>query len=435
MRLFFILVMCNLSSIAQNYTSYLTGNNTDILTTPNGGICLMGGATENDNAMTWFLQQANGGDVLVLRASGSDGYNSYFYSDLGVNVNSVETIVFNSALASTETYIHEKIQQAEAIWIAGGDQWDYVSFWRNTAIEDEINSAISDRNVVIGGTSAGMAILGDYYFSAENGTVTSSTALANPYDSNITIDSEEFISHTLLDDVITDTHYDNPDRKGRHLVFLSRIITDYMVSPKGIACDEYTAVCIDSAGIASVFGDYPNYDDNAYFIQTNCEVQNNIPENCSENTPLNWDLENQAIKVYKVKGTSLGSNTFNLTTWNSGTGGEWENWYVEDGVLNQISSTLPECTALSVDNYNNEQSVMIYPNPANDLVTIASNNKGSIPDQIEIYNVQGQQEYKFSNCNSPIFSIATSSFANGLYFIVLKSKSSEKQIIKLIVAH
>jgi hypothetical protein len=101
---------CLLSG-AQNYTSYLTGSATDVVTQPDGGVCLMGGATEDDNAMTWFLEQANGGDILVLRASGSDGYNDYFYTDLGVTVNSVETIVFNDATASSETYIHQKLNK------------------------------------------------------------------------------------------------------------------------------------------------------------------------------------------------------------------------------------------------------------------------------------------------------------------------------------
>lgn len=40
-------------------------------------------ASECDEAMKWFLNLANGGNVLVLRASGSDGYNNYFYSELG----------------------------------------------------------------------------------------------------------------------------------------------------------------------------------------------------------------------------------------------------------------------------------------------------------------------------------------------------------------
>ena len=41
-------------------TSYFTGNTNDTITLPLGGICLMGGATEDDNAMKWFLEQANG---------------------------------------------------------------------------------------------------------------------------------------------------------------------------------------------------------------------------------------------------------------------------------------------------------------------------------------------------------------------------------------
>lgn len=79
----------------------------------------MGGATEDDNAMKWFLQRANGGDVLVLRTTGSNGYNSYLYSSLGINVNSVETIVCNNASASNDAYVLQKINQAEAIWFAG----------------------------------------------------------------------------------------------------------------------------------------------------------------------------------------------------------------------------------------------------------------------------------------------------------------------------
>ena len=45
-------------------------------------------------------------------------------------MNSVETIVFHNASAANESYIHERIEKAEAIWIAGGNQWNYVSFWR-----------------------------------------------------------------------------------------------------------------------------------------------------------------------------------------------------------------------------------------------------------------------------------------------------------------
>ena len=99
--------------------------------------------------MKWFLQRCNGGDVLVLRASGSNGYNAYMYSQLGVDINSVETIVCNSPDASFDPYVHQQINQAEGIWFAGGDQWDYVSYGRNTPVDSLINLAITERNIVI----------------------------------------------------------------------------------------------------------------------------------------------------------------------------------------------------------------------------------------------------------------------------------------------
>ena len=336
------------TSYSQSYTSYFTGNTNDTITSPLGGICLMGGATEDDNAMKWFLEQANGGDVLILRTSGSDGYNQYLYSQLGISVNSVESIVFNNASASNQNYIHSKILQAEAIWFAGGNQWNYISYWRDTPIDSLIRHVLSTRNIVIGGTSAGMAILGEYYFSAENGTVTSSTALNNPYNSLVTIDYAKFLEINILKDIITDTHYDDPDRKGRHIVFMSRMLTDYNSEAKGIACDEYTAVCIDTNGMAHVYGGFPTYDDNAYFLQINCEISVNNPENITSNTPLTWDHSGQAIKVYKIKGTSTGLNSFDLNTWEDGTGGIWENWFVLNGQLSESISSPINCNSTGI---------------------------------------------------------------------------------------
>jgi len=56
---------------------------------------------------------------------------------------------------------------------------------------------------------------------------------------------------------ITDTHYDDLDYKGRHMVFLIRMAQGTGIMAKGIACDEYTAVCVDENGLAHVFGGHP----------------------------------------------------------------------------------------------------------------------------------------------------------------------------------
>lgn len=328
----------------------------------------MGGASEHDNAMRWFLQQANGGDVLVLRTTGSDGYNDYLQNQLGVSVNSVETIVCHSPACALETYIHDKISKAEAIWFAGGDQWEYISYWRNTPVDSLINRGIHERKMAIGGTSAGMAIQGGAYFSAQNGTITSQAALMNPFDLAMTISTEPFIMNDQLSNVITDTHYDNPDRKGRHVTFMARNYVDNALPTRGIACEEYTAVCIDTNGFCKIYGDYPNYDEDVYFIQPNCELTDNTPETFTTATPLTWNRSGKALKVYHAKGTQNGTQTFNLSNWKEGSGGVWEHWYVVNGQLYMGSGTAPGCSLDMTE--NGLDSWLDLPNPMSGIVDL-----------------------------------------------------------------
>lgn len=339
-----LLALLPFQAPGQTYTSYFTGDTADTVTAPQGGLCLMGGATESDPAMVWFLQRAAGGDVLVLRASGSDGYNDYFYTDLGVGLNSVETIVFHNAAASNDPYVHQRIQQAEAIWFAGGDQWNYVSYWQGTPVDSLVRVAIAQRNIAIGGTSAGMAILAGYRFTAQFGTVTSQAALNNPYAVNVTLDGSPFMGVPGLDDVVTDTHFDNPDRRGRLLTFIARSYTDRGAPVLGIACEEYVAVCIGDDGIAHVYGEHPAYDDFAWFVQANCDVLL-PPETCSAGAPLTWNHGGAAVKACKVPGTTTGSNTFDLNDRRSTTGGTWEDWSVQSASFTAVPGAAPDCSS------------------------------------------------------------------------------------------
>jgi cyanophycinase-like exopeptidase len=418
--LLIVAIVISVGLRAQNYTSYFTGSEVDIVTNPIGGTCLMGGATESDDAMKWFLERCDGGDVLVLRASGSDGYNDYFFSELGIQVNSVETIVCNSPFAETEEYIQDKVSKAEAIWFAGGDQWNYVSYWRNGPLETLINQAISERNIVIGGTSAGMAILGGYYFNAVNGTTTSATALANPFANTVTPDAEPFLNVPLLFDVITDTHFDSPDRRGRMVAFLARIYTDENVYAKGIACDEYTAVCVDENGLAKVYGGYPAEDDIAYFIQVNCANDPMAPETCVAGQSLNWNLNGEALKVYRVKGTTTGSYSFDLSDWQTGNGGEWLHWSVQDGVFIETPGTAIECSNVGIEETSlSDFSISIFPNP-NDSGVLHINSNQAI-DFLEIRNAVGQIVYVMNKENTAEFKNLELKLASGIYTLSVDS--------------
>ncbi len=427
--LFVVFLFVSTFSFAQSYTSYFTGNPTDVATTPIGGTVLMGGAAESDEAMQWFLERADGGDILVLRASGSDGYNDYLFSELGITVNSVESIVFHNASAASEAYIHDKISKAEAIWFAGGNQWNYVNYWRDTAIQTLINEAVNDRGVVIGGTSAGMAIMGGHYFTAELGTIASNQALNNPYHFRATVSSEPFLDIDYLDDIITDTHYDDPDRRGRQTSFLARIMTDTGIAARGIACDEYTAVCIDTEGIARVYGDYPSSDDNAYFIMSNCELDDRTPEVCIPDTPLQWNREEAALKVYRIKGTIDGTHTFDLNDWTTGSGGDWETWWVQDATLITASSGPVVCNPLSTNTPSLNVELSVYPNPTKNWVTLDA---AKLITLVELYDIHGRKQTITLDNSGVNLRLSTSHLTHGMYLLKIQIENNVIVTKKLV---
>ncbi|MBC3792333.1 Type 1 glutamine amidotransferase-like domain-containing protein [Spirosoma utsteinense] len=292
-------------------------------TQPIGGVVLAGGSTDVAGAMRWLLRRANGGDVVIIRASGSDGYNAYLYSQLGERVNSVETLLVNTRELASHPDIVRKVRQAEAIFFAGGDQANYINFYQKTPLIDAVNDRIRD-GVVLGGTSAGCAILGQLYFSAKEGSVTSEEALADPFDKRVTIGSRDFLMHPLLANILTDQHYTARNRQGRHLVFLARARADWNVGARGIGVDEKTAVCVSPDGTALVFGQ-----GNAYFL-TPASAK---PERLQTGQPLTWHGTGQAVHITVVPGSATGAAGFNVETFRGVDSLKTEYWSVENGVF------------------------------------------------------------------------------------------------------
>ena len=413
-----------LAAFAQGYNSYFTGNTTNITTNPEFGICMMGGATEHDNAMIWLLEKANGGDVVVLRSSGSNGYNDYLYSELGVPVNSVETLVITSVEGATNPYVLDKVANAEMIWFAGGDQWNYVSYFKNNALEDLINNHVNVKHAPIGGTSAGMAILGGSYFSAQNGSISSAQALSDPFHPNMSVYLDDFLQLPFLSNVITDTHYDNPDRRGRHMTFLARL-SQIFIKVYGIACNEYVAVCVGEDGLAHVYGDYPNYQEFAYFIHNNCA--NYAPVDMLQpGVPLTWDFEGAAIKAYKIPGTMNGTHYFDLKDWEFGahSGGSWEDWSVDNGTFLAVAGELQSCV-LSSDEFAAEE-IKLYPMPFTDRFSISGIN----PIKVNIHDMQGRKVYEKAVATGE--EINASGFSSGMYLVVIEGqgKTITRKIVK-----
>jgi cyanophycinase len=281
------------------YDDYLSGHPGDVTTRTRGGLQLEGGGADIDEAFRWLIDHAGGGDVVILRASGEDGYNG-FISSLGP-VDSVESIVFHSRDAAFDPEVITSIEHAEAVFIAGGDQANYVRYWKDTPVQAALN-ALARRGVPIGGTSAGLAILGQFSFSAMLDTVTSEEALANPYGDKVTIE-RAFLKLPHLEGLITDSHFVPRDRMGRLLVFLARTVQEgWAPKAKAIAVNEEAAVLVEADGSAVVVGKGP-----VYFLQTTAR-----PHVCRPGKPLSI----AGIGAYRVPA----GGTFNLKTW-TGRGG------------------------------------------------------------------------------------------------------------------
>jgi len=323
---FSVLFLFPLLSHAAPYKYKRIGQKADAQTSPIAGTAMMGGGTDLDEAFRWLCEKAKGGDFLILRVRGSNDYNRYVNGLC--KLNSVATLVIPDRKAAQTPAVADIVRQAEAVFIAGGDQSRYVNFWKGTLVEDAINTHIAEGKP-IGGTSAGLAVQGEFVYGAlgdkpKDNDLASSDVLPNPYFNRVTL-VRDFLKISQLRNTITDSHFAKRDRMGRSLGFLARIMRDgWSKDPREVAIDEKSAVLVEADGSAVVVGSGKG----AYFLRPT-----QPPEICREATPLTF----LGIDVYKAP---TGSR-FDLGTW-KGEGGSGYSLSVERGVVHstQVNSSI-----------------------------------------------------------------------------------------------
>jgi VCBS repeat-containing protein len=185
------------------------GDPADAVTTPKGGVGLVGGGDVPDATLNFLINQANGGDFVILTYSywtaidpdaenGATALENRIWKLAGgqpgsnkpaPRLDSVQTIAIRNWWDGNNPAFVAAVSHAEAIFITGGDQSNYVRYWPGFAcgcpnVRGAVNWALSN-NAAIGGTSAGMAVLGQVAYSAINpppggGNLYSKDALAHP---------------------------------------------------------------------------------------------------------------------------------------------------------------------------------------------------------------------------------------------------------------
>jgi cyanophycinase len=208
-------------------------------------------------------------------------------------VNSVETLLVRTREQAEQA--SSTVRRAEGVFIAGGDQSDYVRAWNGTALEDALEE-VAQRGP-IGGTSAGLAVLGEVVYTANNGSVYPREALRDPFNRYMTFE-RHFLDLPGMDGVVTETHFRQRNRMGRFLAFLARMRHGRWVQhPRGIAVDEGTALLVDDGLRARVAGDGAVY----------LAEPTKAPRRCERGKPLVM----RGIRVWRAQT----GDEFSLTSW------------------------------------------------------------------------------------------------------------------------
>jgi len=258
----------------------------------------MGGGAKQDAAFLWLCERTNGGDFLVLSARDDDAYMKRVNTEIKAicPLNSAGTLSFSDREDSRDPKLIEIIEHAETIYLAGGDQSDYVRFWQDTPVQEALNHHIA-ANKPLGGLSAGLAIMGEFSFDSMIDTIHSPEALANPYGNKVTL-ARDFLEIPLLAGTITDTHFSKRDRLGRLLVFMARILQDgWAKQIRAIAVDENAALLVETDGSARAVGE-----GHIYFLEATQK-----PGLCAYRQPLTF----AGIQVQRVASGKL----FNIKSW------------------------------------------------------------------------------------------------------------------------
>jgi len=221
------------------------------------GLILMGGGGYVDAAYRALAERAGLGHIVVLRATNDhsfdpdDGKLGPLFGAWGP-VASCQTFTFHSRAAAFDARVITALRQADGVFLAGGDQANYVRYWKGTPVQGALDD-LARRERPIGGNSAGLAILGHYsYIDFDGVSLESKVAIADPLGPAVTLE-DDLLHLKGLENAVTDTHFSARSRLGRLIVFVARLNRGPPARRSyGIGVDERTAVLIEADGTGHI---------------------------------------------------------------------------------------------------------------------------------------------------------------------------------------
>jgi cyanophycinase len=218
-----------------------------------GYICAVGGGGENyndwsDAPYSWIVEKSDSGKILILSYADATEWIPNYLKFFGAK--EASNIKIDSHTLADEQSTYDELITAKAIFLKGGDQYEYIRLWKGTKTEEAIKY-VYEHGGVIAGTSAGEAVLGGVDFSAKYGSVYSDEALLNPENVQISLE-DNFLN--LVSGVLFDSHFVERGRFGRLIAMLYNYKMGNSIDLLGIGVDDRTAFCISPDGVGEVMG-------------------------------------------------------------------------------------------------------------------------------------------------------------------------------------
>lgn len=310
--------------------------------TLSGKIMIVGGGSESnggwsDEPYSWAVSLAENGRVAIIGASSdpSSWLPNYFMNTCGADFAKNFIITSSSVADLQETY--DSLITYDMIFFRGGDQYDYYSDYKNTKTQDAVIEVFNSGGV-ISGTSAGLHILSEVVFTAQNGTVYPEEAIENPYNQYMTLEND-FLS--LVPGMVFDSHVAERARFARTIGFVGRWEIDH--GPiSGIAVDDKTAFCIGTDMIGSCFGTgavgiYRGGENNNFRVSGEKLLADHLEvTQLVHNTSIN--LNDFSVSGFIGTTTTDAGETYDVNIYLSGSNELNKNTQMLDELLNQNAS-------------------------------------------------------------------------------------------------
>ncbi len=216
-----------------------------------GRFLIVGGGNEKETTNSWstpaYKWAAEGKRVAIISTSGS-GYPDYFKN--WCNAKDAKDFIVANSTTANQPALYDSLTTYQVIFFAGGDQWDYYSQYKNTKLEEAVN-AVYISGGTIGGTSAGMHILSETLFTAENGTVYPDECIIDPKNKYVKLANDLF---NFFPDLIFDTHMAERGRMPRLVSFVANKALTDNTKIIGFGLDDMTCMTIDEFSVGTVYG-------------------------------------------------------------------------------------------------------------------------------------------------------------------------------------